>query len=151
MSTFFHRTVVVSLVMLMAAGLSACGTRMLSDVDIQGSTDKPVFPAVQDANRPEGTYVNLENLSKVMPGMTKAQVRELIGPPHFAEGMFDVREWDYVLRIRPSANAAQRTCQYKVLFDDHLVARSFFALPQGCLDGLTHISPVAERHQAMAH
>lgn len=145
-----HRTAIASLIALAVAGLSGCGTRMLSAVDAHGMTDKPVFPAAQDANRPEGSYVNLENLSKIAPGMTKTQVRELLGAPHFAEGMFDVREWDYLLHVPASAGAAGKTCQYKVLFDDQLQARSFFAQPAGCLDGLAQISEPQHHQQAQA-
>lgn len=151
MFTFLQRAACASVVALAFAGLTACGTRMLSDVDAHGLTAKPVFPAAQDASRPEGSYVNLENLAKVAPGMTKAQVRDLLGAPHFAEGMFDVREWDYLFRVHAANGEAEKSCQYKVLFDDQLQARSFFARPAGCLDGLARISVANERSQASAY
>lgn len=50
--------------------LSAC-TRSLSDVDSQGKTVKPIFPDVASAVRPEGSYVNIENLQQIKAGMTK--------------------------------------------------------------------------------
>ena len=114
MNTF--NSVVLRLLTLSCAGLllSACGS--LSQVDDQGHSSEPRFPAVSESYRPQGSYANLENLAKIQPGMSKAQLYELIGAPHFHEGMFAVREWDYILRFR-RAGQADLVCQYKVLFD----------------------------------
>ncbi|MBM7060773.1 OmpA family protein [Pseudomonas sp. UL073] len=113
--------------------LAACGTTV-SKVDSQGETDNPVFPPIEDANRADGTYVNLENLNKIHGGMTKRQLFELIGPPHFSEGLAGVHEWDYVLKFRQGFGQPDKVCQYKVLFDDGMLARSFFFKPESCLE-----------------
>ncbi|MDH4873912.1 OmpA family protein [Pseudomonas sp. BN515] len=120
--------------------LAACGT--LSPVDEQGHSSAPKFPTINDSYRPQGSYVNLENLSKVQPGMGKAQLYELLGAPHFKEGLFGVREWDYILRFR-RAGQADLVCQYKVLFDKDMQAQSFLFLPADCLDQLKP-APVAQ-------
>ncbi|MCY1501726.1 Outer membrane protein assembly factor BamE [compost metagenome] len=114
------------------AALAACGTRTISDVDSQGITQEPVFPETSQATRPDGSYANLENLGKIASGMTKAQIQELIGPPHFKEGMFGVREWDYILKFRQPNGQPDQVCQYKVLFDENLLARSFYYYPEDC-------------------
>ncbi|WP_442113796.1 outer membrane protein assembly factor BamE [Pseudomonas sp. NUPR-001] len=133
MSTF-HNTAVRTLIMSCAGLLlAACGT--LSQVDDQGHSAEPKFPAVSESYRPQGSYVNLENLANVQPGMSKAQLYELLGAPHFHEGLFGVREWDYILRFR-RAGQADRVCQYKVLFDKDMKAQSFLFSPADCLDPL---------------
>lgn len=114
--------------------LSAC-TRSVSDVDSQGKTVKPVFPDVASAVRPEGSFVNLENLQQVKAGMTKDQLYELIGVPHFKEGMIRVKEWDYIFHFTRTDKSVL-TCQYKVLFDEDMKAQSFFYKPEGCLNAL---------------
>lgn len=118
-----------SLALLLMAG---CGTATLSKVDAEGNTQSPVFPAIADASRPDGRYVNSENFGKVASGMTKAQIRELIGPPQFREGMVGVREWDYLLKFDQSRDRPEIVCQFKVLFDKRMIARSFFFMPESC-------------------
>lgn len=115
--------------------LSAC-TRSVSDVDAQGKTARPVFPDTASAVRPEGSFVNLENLRLVKAGMSKEQLYELIGVPHFREGIVRVKEWDYIFHFT-RADETVLTCQYKVLFDENMKAQSFFYRPEGCLSALT--------------
>ena len=63
-------------------------------------------------------------------GQNKDQIRQLIGDPHFAEGLYGVEEWDYVFNYRE--NGVHKVCQYKVLFDKNHNAQSFFWFPNGC-------------------
>src|SRR5690606_5044560 len=42
-----------------------------------------------------GSYPNIDNLRQVGDGITRDQLYDLLGRPHFAEG-FRVREWDYL-------------------------------------------------------
>jgi OOP family OmpA-OmpF porin len=123
----------VAAVMFMSVALSACGTRTVSEVDSHGMTETPIFPSVADGSRPEGSYVNLENLHKINKRMTKVQVQDLIGPPHFSEGMYKVQEWDYIFKFRQPDGLPDKMCQFKVLFDSELVTQSFYYLPQDCL------------------
>jgi outer membrane protein OmpA-like peptidoglycan-associated protein len=114
--------------------LSAC-TRSVSDVDAQGKTVAPVFPDATSAVRPEGSYVNVANLSQVKPGMTKNQLYELIGVPHFKEGIIRVKEWDYIFHFTQQDKSVL-TCQYKVLFNNDMQASSFYFKPDNCLERL---------------
>jgi outer membrane protein assembly factor BamE (lipoprotein component of BamABCDE complex) len=114
-----------------AATLAACGTNP-SHVDANGKSSDLAFPALKDASRTEGSYVNVENLRKVVPGLTKPQLYELIGLPHFSEAMFNVREWDYIFKFPQPGTHEPRVCQYKVMFDDNKVAQSYAFLPQTC-------------------
>lgn len=125
--------------------LSAC-TRSISQVDDAGHTASPVFPQMDNATRKEGSYVNLDNLNMIKPGMTKNQLYQLIGTPHFSEGVFGVKEWDYILKFR-MASGNDLVCQYKVVFDKDLIAQSFFFQPENCLDQLKAAPPVV-KHEA---
>ncbi|XOT98610.1 outer membrane protein assembly factor BamE, partial [Alcaligenes pakistanensis] len=73
-----------------------------------------------------GSYPNIDNLRQVREGVTRDQLYDLLGRPHFAEG-FKVREWDYLFHF----NTAQgiKTCQFKVLFDQDMLGRSFYWQP----------------------
>jgi outer membrane protein assembly factor BamE (lipoprotein component of BamABCDE complex) len=116
----------------LAALLAGCGN--LSRVSESGTTDDPVFPAVDDAAPDRGSWPNLENLRNVRAGMSKAQLYQLLGPPHFREGMLGVREWDYLFHLPRGGETMQ--CQYKVLFDKTMLARSFLWKPQACSEAL---------------
>lgn len=138
MNTF--NTPVVRTLALVCASLllAACGSH--STVDAEGHSAEPRFPEISESYRPQGSYVNLENLAKVHPGMDKAQLYEMLGTPHFHEGLFGVREWDYILRFR-RAGQEDLVCQYKVLFDKEKQAQTFLFSPADCLDRL---KPAAE-------
>lgn len=115
--------------LVFAALLSACATK--SDVKSDGTTEKPVFPEVKhispsfDHNK--GTFPTADELAQIKPGMTKEQFYKLLGRPHFNEGMFNVREWDYVFHFHTPGKGADNvtTCQFKILYDLDKIARSF--------------------------
>lgn len=87
------------------AALTGCATQ-------QGD---PPFPSPDTATWPDGTYPNLANLAQVEPGVTKNQLYELLGPPHFHEWIFHVSTWNYLFHFRDGGKVA--TCQYQVRFD----------------------------------
>ncbi|WP_082683272.1 OmpA family protein [Entomohabitans teleogrylli] len=120
--------------------LSGC-TRSLSSPDDQGKTAQPVFPEMRSAVRSEGSYPNVSALAKVKPGMSKAQIYELLGVPHFKEGALRVKEWDYIFHF-PVAGGTDITCQYKVLYDSSLKVGSTYFLPENCLARLAPAQPV---------
>ena len=47
--------------------------------------------------------------------MNKDQLYYLIGRPHFEEGLYGVREWDYAFNYRE--NGVHKICQFKIGFD----------------------------------
>ncbi len=114
---------------LLAAALAGCAS--LSQVSPEGTTDEPVWPKAEDATFREGAWPTPESLALVRRGMTKDQLYQLLGRPHFQEGLIGVREWDYLFHLR-AADGSTRTCQYKVLFDKDVLAASFHRLPADC-------------------
>lgn len=108
--------------------LGACGN--LSQVSSQGTTEQAVWPDADKAYS-SGIYPSKEHLAMIRPGMTKDQIYDLLGLPHFSEG-FGVREWDYVFRF--AAPGGEAVCQYKILFDTDKLARSFLWKPESCVD-----------------
>ncbi|KAF1036132.1 MAG: Outer membrane protein P5 [Burkholderia lata] len=127
-------------VLTTSAVLAACGTSHLSNIDPNGhleANSTPVFPKIEDNHwQPEGTFPNLDNLRRVAPGLTKSELYDLLGRPHFAEGEFNVREWDYVLNFRTGKGNEYITCQYKILFDRNKIAQAFYWKPEACADQL---------------
>ncbi|HWK60587.1 MAG TPA: outer membrane protein assembly factor BamE [Eoetvoesiella sp.] len=117
---------------LLAVALAACGN--LSQVSDQGTTSEPVWPDPASASFEAGSYPKVDALRLIEPGMSKDQLYNLLGRPHFGEGLAGVREWDYLFHFRTSRG--EKTCQYKILFDKDKHARSFFWKPEACVSQL---------------
>lgn len=128
--------------------LTGC-TRSLSKPDAQGKTTQPVFPDKASAARGEGSYPDAGALAKIKPGMTKAQVYELLGVPHFKEGVMRVKEWDYIFHFQV-AGGAEITCQYKVLYDSSLKVGDTHFLPENCLAQLAPAKPAVIQRELNA-
>ena len=107
-------------------GLAGCASSISKGIDDAGKAQEVVFPLAQKgATQPEGA--NSENLSKIRLGLTKQQVYELLGVPHYSEG-FGAREWDYLLHI----SGTDLACQLKLIFDKDMNVGSIYSLPEGC-------------------
>ena len=79
-----------------------------------------------------GTFPELAALRAVHAGMNKQQIAQLIGYPHFEEGIWAVREWNYVFNFRDADSDRVSVCQFKILFDHDKLARSFYWKPEDC-------------------
>lgn len=114
--------------------LAACGN-VSHDVAKDGhSAGELVWPTPDKVTpmHKGGTFPNLSNLRQMRAGLNKQQVSDLIGYPHFSEGVWGVREWNYVFNFRKPDSDEVTVCQYKVLFDNDKVARSFYWKPESC-------------------
>lgn len=73
--------------------LSACSTaERLVDNTVQ-------FPNQNVAWKPEGLIIKQEQLSLLKPGITKKQVYDIVGAPHYNYGFVDQPYWDYILTV----------------------------------------------------
>ncbi|MDO5679024.1 MAG: outer membrane protein assembly factor BamE [Pelistega sp.] len=114
--------------------LSACGN--LSKITKEGTSDNPIWPAIEDSvfegvADQKGSWPIWDNVRRLEAGMNKQQLYQLIGRPHYHEGWFDVREWDYVFNARH--HGEHKVCQFKVLFDTNMNARTFLWKPGNCV------------------
>lgn len=90
-----------------------------------------------------GTFVDVEQLRRIGPGMSKNQVRELISYPHFSEGLFGPREWNYIFNFRTGKGHEFITCQYMVHFDKDMKSQDFHWKGPDCEAMLKPPAPVA--------
>lgn len=130
--TWTARAVVAAVITL----LQACAAAPAPSV--KATTQEMVkanFPAPEKAWPKEGSYPNPENLGLLTVGMTKDQLYGLLGRPHFNEGFFNVREWNYLLHIRKGGAPQEEvvTCQLKILFDEGMRAASYHWKPEDCM------------------
>jgi len=108
---------------LLLAGCASPGSPVVSTASSSTATELPVppgsddFPRRETAVLPQGTFPRLEALRAMRTGMGKDQVQNLLGSPHFSEGPFGVREWNYIFHFRTGAGPAYVTCQYMARFN----------------------------------
>lgn len=69
----------------------------------------------------QGNYIQTNKVEQVKPGMTRAQVRFLMGPPMVADP-FHPDRWDYLFTVEDSETRPPRPQRHVVvLFDGDLV------------------------------
>lgn len=69
----------------------------------------------------QGNFVSSEMLAKLKPGMTKEQVRFVLGTPLLTD-IFHANRWDYLFRLQ-KPNGSVTTNRVTVFFRDNLVER----------------------------
>lgn len=120
--------------LVVLATVAGCASQSAS----QPGDDEIHFPDRDTAWREEGTFVNVDNYFEMRPGLTKDQVYDLLGRPHFSEGLFGVREWNYIFHFRTGDEPHDYwTCQYQVRFGDDMSVESFHRNDSECLLVLT--------------
>ncbi|AFT70429.1 OmpA/MotB domain protein [Alloalcanivorax dieselolei B5] len=120
---------------LAALGLQGCAsTAGQQDGAAESAAGEGVaFPELDRAWVEEGAYVNMENLRKMQVGVSKNQIYDLLGRPHFKEGLFGVRQWNYIFHL-PTEEGGYITCQYQVRFDDDMLSESMHWREPQCAD-----------------
>ncbi|EAA5923560.1 outer membrane protein assembly factor BamE [Salmonella enterica subsp. enterica serovar Teko] len=118
------------LFLIVTALLSGCYQNP-SSPENDGSVKEIVWPTYEKAQQggDPGIFQTPERISLLKKGMTKNQVYLLIGKPHYNEGFFSVREWDYLLHFRPNSNENTRiaSCMLKIIFNsDKLISNIYW-------------------------
>ncbi|MDR6094589.1 OmpA family protein [Stenotrophomonas sp. SORGH_AS_0321] len=90
------------------------------------------FPEPGKASLKEGVFADPADLRRFAPGMSKRQLYALLGTPHFNEGMWGVREWNYLFNFRTPQRGEYFTCQFQVRFDGKGIAQGGYWKPQSC-------------------
>ena len=103
--------------------LTGCASPSNSDRAELGEVDDG-FPALADNWYDGGQFVDPDSVLRIAEGQSKEQVRQLIGNPHYAEGFFGVREWNYVFNLYTGNGNEYLTCQYQVHYGDDMTLES---------------------------
>src|SRR5437868_2663831 len=97
------------LVLAFLPALSACGVPRIPGIT-------PYKPEIQ-----QGNYVSQEMISQVKPGMSREQVRFILGTPLLTD-IFHSDRWDYVY-WREAVNGKREERRVALFFDDGKLAR----------------------------
>lgn len=141
------KTIISALALSGILFFSGCTTRISDNIPDDGimQWDDVTFPDMNKTWIDAPTHPNAENLGKIEQGMSKDQVYFLIGHPHHQEGMYAVREWDYVFNLKKKAGDPDKICQFKIIYDKDYRVGSTFYNPKGCMG----VPPVQLQNQNM--
>ena len=108
-----------SKLLLAAIAATGCAAAFAATpvTQVRGSVGDVPFPDKARSYLPGGDFVNVDNLRQMRAGMSKDQVRQLLGNPHFREGLFGVDEWNYTFNFHTGNGDEFITCQYQVRYD----------------------------------
>lgn len=139
-----RQSALLASMLLAAVLLAGCGNVSQGVAKDGSSAQQLVWPAPDDVTPMHrgGTFPEPAAVRAVHAGMNKQQIALLIGYPHFEEGVWGVREWNYVFNLRDGDSDNVTVCQFKILFDDQKLARSFYWKPEDCARFIH--APVAE-------
>ena len=93
--------------------LSACGAMPKFEVPKFDVSD---YFSVYRADINQGNYITQEMVSQLKPGLTRDQVRYILGSPLVTD-VFHASRWDYVYRFSPGHGDAQQR-RLSVYFED---------------------------------
>lgn len=106
----------ILLAVIVATGC-AMASAATSAAQVLGNVGDVQFPDRARSHMSNGDFVNVDNLRQVRAGLSKDQVRLLLGNPHFSEGLFGADEWNYIFNFHTGEGAEYITCQYQVRYD----------------------------------
>ena len=70
----------------------------------------------------QGNFVTQQMVAQLKPGMTKDQVKFVLGTPLVSD-LFHADRWDYIFSRRPVGGGAVQQRRFTVFFEDNKLAR----------------------------
>lgn len=81
----------------------------------------PMAPSVYKIDIQQGNVVTQDMLSRLKPGMTRSQVRFVLGTPLVTD-IFHPNRWDYVYRYQKAGNLTEQS-RVTAVFENDLLLR----------------------------
>ena len=96
----YPRSVSLILLLAMTLGLAACSSLNSASTQVAGLVTPYKMDIVQ------GNFVSKEQAAAIKPGMSRSQVRDIMGTP-LLTSLFHADRWDYVFTFKRRGVAAQ--------------------------------------------
>lgn len=102
-----------------SVGLSGCSTVGKVGDSFTNALDR--MPFVYRLDIQQGNMIDQEMVDKLQIGMTKTQVRYLLGTPLLVD-TFHLERWDYIYRMKDGGEEAEQT-RISLSFEDDRLSR----------------------------
>jgi OmpA-OmpF porin, OOP family len=88
----------------------------------------PAFPDPNTSWNRSGTVISHGDHLLLRPGLTKYQIRQIIGSPHFDE-FFLSKRWNYVITVFDRSGGNPQKCQLSVIFVNGISKEMIWSKP----------------------
>jgi outer membrane protein assembly factor BamE len=97
---------------------------LLAALLLPGCSNVPILPGLMPYKMEiqQGNFITQDMVSRLKPGMTKDQVRFILGTPLVAD-LFHNERWDYVYTRVPERGGAMEQRRLAVFFEEGKLAR----------------------------
>lgn len=135
MKKVYKHVLLATAVAATAALMHGCASGISAD------ESRAEFPDLDSAYLKGGTFVDPGAVLRVSEGQNKDQLRSLLDIPHFSEGLFGVRKWNYAFNFyTDTVPEGYVTCQYQVHFDENALVEKTYWRNDQCADLLVPVT-----------
>jgi len=95
-----------------------------------GDQKHVTFPEASQSYLKQVKKYDVKDVALITENMNKDQIRQILGNPHFDEGLFRVKIWNYVLDVHQNGN--DQRCQLRIDFNKKYISEKITWKEQEC-------------------